>query len=249
MAVALGTSQSGSQSGGTSLVLASWTPDGPVLLVVTIHEQTIIVDSVSGNSLTWTKIDEQTDAQNISTCSIWKGIGTGTAGTTTITLSAALQAGDGFAAVAGAWTGTISDPFEANAFAEVGATDNNDPKVSVTTLTDNAIVAGCLGQRQRTYTLQSGETAVVLDVEGSSGGGSAVSSMFYTAAVSPAASKQAGGDNSLSADTEWIIFAVSIAPVSAATNITAPVGSGTFTGIAIDHMDLGVGVPEVEPIQ
>jgi len=64
MAVAVGASSTGVLNGdgsATTFDIASWTPDGPVLVFIVQRMNPIgeTITSVAGNGLTWTEIDQR----------------------------------------------------------------------------------------------------------------------------------------------------------------------------------------------
>jgi len=239
MSVAVGNISDGTWASGTTFTVNPWTPNGPALMVVSsrsVAPEAIIL-SISGNNLTWTEIDTTPDDQGQMRGSIWKGIGTGTTGITTVTLDKIPVVAN---AIVAAFTGAASDPFEANFDENQGAIDNNDPLVSVQTLTNNAMLVGCLGVRGLvTYTLQGGETAIKLDLQSSPSGGNTLStSMFQAGLITPPADAQVGGLNSISNNEEWVIFAEAVKPETI-DQPTLGSGSGILAGVS-GHTDLGL---------
>lgn len=230
MAVAVGQTVGAGWASGTSIATGSWTPDGPVLLLIVSRASSNTVSSVTGNGLTWGAIATVPDTQSQHRVSIWEGLGTPSAGALTVNFSGTLESGY---VVAAAFTGTDADPFEATAYAEAGAVDNNDPKVSVTPLTNAAMVVGALGVRSAgtgVYTLQGAETTISINNASGAGGTEVKASMFHAGVIDPAASTQVGADNSLSTAREWVIHAVAVKPSGGAPPSGPPAGTLALLG-------------------
>lgn len=114
-------------------------------------------------------------------------------------------------------TGTHgSGAVEASATDAGPAVDNNDMKLDVTTVTNNAWALGLGTHRGKTFTVPGGETGISINNSYGSGGDIASCSTWYES-VATAGSTTVGADNDLDSDGDWCMVALSIKPYVAAT--------------------------------
>ena len=216
------------------VTLASWTPGSNELLLLLVGQNsTGITPSISGNGMTWDQVATVTDSQSVTKTTLYRAQGSPSSGAITVTLTgntaAAAARAFRFSGVATGSNGATA--VEANTTAQVGASDNNDLQVSVTTLTDDAWAAAFSTHRYRTSLITltlDDETALGgINTNSGTGNNDIAISAFYQA-VATAGSTQLGGANDLSGNTEWTVVAISIKPGSSGTTYTQS-NSGTLT--------------------
>lgn len=122
-------------------------------------------------------------------------------------------------------TGTNGgDALEATAIAHTGATDTANASVNITTLTDDALVVGFASGRSTNWAVGSGYTAINLNLEAGTGGGSSVASSERKT-LATAGSTAVDWTNGAQ---DWIIWAGSIKP-SGGGGQTIAVGQSSET--------------------
>lgn len=218
-----------------NVTLGSWTPGSNELLLLLVGQNsTGITPSISGNGMTWDQVATVTDSQSVTQTTLYRAQGSPSSGAITVTLTgntaAAAARAFRFSGVATGSNGATA--VEANTTAQVGGGDNNDLQVSVTTLTNNAWAAAFSTHRYRTslITLTLVDESNLGGINNNTGTGSndIAISAFYQAVASPG-STQLGGDNDLSANTEWTVIAVSIKPSG---NVTVTPGAASAASSA-----------------
>lgn len=240
MAIALEETVTAGNGGTGDYSLPSWTPGSDELVLVGVSTRgTRTTSSLSGNGLTFVQILEVTDDQNQETHSLWRAMisSSPSTGQISITLSATDKPS---VAVAARFSGVDtsgtngSGAVEASASANQGATDNDDMKVSITTLTDGAWALASGNNRNKDITPPDETTISINNYEGS-GGDQLSASMFYEA-VATAGAVTLGGDADLSGDSEWVLLAASVKPAAAGggggeVDLERGLGRGLLRGI------------------
>jgi hypothetical protein len=212
----------------TQVVTASWSPGADNLLLCSVSTRgTRLPTGVTGNGLTWELVRAETDAQNQEGVAVYRAMSVGSApsaGAVTVTVSGTANS---IAAVLSEWSGVDtggtngSGAIDAETQNDNGGVDTNDLLVSIDTVTDQAVALAFANNRQRTYTLDSDETAVSINNQAGSGGDTLRHSVWrLTNAVSPAGTVQLGYLDSLNGICEWVVIAVALKPAGA--------GGGTF---------------------
>lgn len=206
-----------------NITLSSWTPGSNELLLLMVGQNaTGITPSISGNGMTWDQVATVTDAQSVTKTTLYRAQGTPSSGAITVTLTGNTAAA---AARAFRFSGTATGSngataIEASTTAKVGASDNNDLKVSITTVTANAWAAAFSTHRYRTtlitLTLVDESNLGGINTNTGTGNSDIAISAFYQEVASPG-STQLAGDNDLSGNTEWSVIAVSIKPSTGAS--------------------------------
>lgn len=215
---------------GTS-VTSSWTPaaGNQYLMFAGIRgggAPSNFVTGVSGNGLTWVKIADVDDTQNVIAGTLWKGTGTPSAGAVTLThgldpISLSIQ----LIELSGA-----DSTLGAVATANVGATDDNAPTVDLTTTGANSMVLGLIIGRSATLTVGSGYTAIQINQTASSSGNISRSSSEYKIVASPGLTTV---NASLSSANDWAIIAVEVLEAATGINgtLTKTLGGVTVAGV------------------
>lgn len=196
----------GASVGLSTITLTSWTPGAGdlVILDVITRQTTVTHSSVSGNGLTWIKVNELNGGTNIR-ASKWYGVGAlPTTGSIVVTLSGAPTTAE---AVATRYSGAdATTPIEVSASA---SGSSNAPSVTLTTLTANAYVCGGFFDRSATFTVGTGETVTSINNKTGSGGDTLNISTEYQIVASPGSVTLDGG---WSASVNWAAIAVAIKP-------------------------------------
>jgi hypothetical protein len=201
----------------TSLTLPSWTPQANELLLVGISmRDETISHSVSGNGLTWTMVADRDNDRGQMGVALYRASGASpTAGSIVISLPGNTLPAYAVAVRMSNVDTAVNQGVEAVATASGGAvTDDANMKVSVTTLTANAIALAWGGQRgSATLSLPAGETIInQSSADCGTSGDRMRGHMWQETVVTPAAT-QLGQDNSLNSAHPWAAIAVSIKPV------------------------------------
>ncbi len=212
----------------TSLVLPSWTPQsGELLLVgVALRDETI-VPSVSGNGLTWTQVADRDNDRGQMGVNLFRASGASpSAGSITISLPGNTLPAYAVAVRMSNVDTTTNQGVEAVATASGPAgADNDDMKVSVTTLTANATALAWGGQQgSATFSLPAGETMINQSSSDCGSSPDQIRGHMWQEVVPTPAATQLGQDNSLSSARPWAAIAVSIKPVPP----TPPQAPGRF---------------------
>lgn len=230
---------------GTS-VTSSWTPaaGNQYLMFAGIRgggAPSNFVTGVSGNGLTWVKIADVDDTQNVIAGTLWKGTGTPSAGAVTLThglgpISLSIQ----LIELSGA-----DSTLGAVATANVGATDDNAPTVDLTTTGANSMVLGLIIGRSATLTVGSGYTAIQINQTASSSGNISRSSSEYKIVASPGLTTV---NASLSGANDWAIIAVEVLEASTGVNGTLSKTLGALTAVSTGAVALaGVTAQTLAP--
>jgi len=191
-----------------SFLLGTWTPAATDVVLLAVHTRGTAVThtSVSGNSLTWTKIAELNAASGQIRSSLWRAQGASpTAGQITVTLSAATS--PTVIGVATRFSGVnLATPVEAS-ITNSSSVANTTPTVNLTTLTNAAMGFASITHRGATFTIGSGETAILLNTSAGSGGDVLKVSTEYQ--ITPTTGLVTL-DGTLSAANDWIAIAASL---------------------------------------
>lgn len=217
-----------------NITLESWTPGNNELLLLMVGQNaTGITPSISGNGMTWDQVATVTDGQSVTKTTLYRAMGTPSSGAITVTLTGNTAAAGARAfRISGVDTGGTngSGAIEASTSTSVAGSDNNDLKISITTLTNNAWAAAFSTHRYRatfiTLTLDDETALGGINTNSGTGNNDIAISAFYQA-VATAGATQLGSDNNLSGNDEWSVVAISIKP-STGTNYNQNV-SGAIT--------------------
>jgi hypothetical protein len=255
MAIALTAITSAGVTTG-NIVTASVDPAANELwCVFMLTRNNTVVPSIAGTGLTWTLHTSVQNTQKVFKAYLWRGLSTSdpAAGAITITLT-----GNTKVALATVWKATGVDTSGTNGDGAIEAlavdagpfVDNRNMKVTITTLTNNAVVVGMGASRNRTFTTPAGETTLTINNTAGSGGDTCSTAIWYEAAA-VANNVTIGDDNDLSSAHDWAIFAVSlkssssIAPVTVASVVPARIRSystpRSITVSVFDPLTLGSG--------
>lgn len=213
-------------SDGNPYVSDSWSPGSNELLIAQISSRgEEDITSVSGNGLTYDLVDELLTSQGFNRIFVFRALDSSpSAGGVTVTFDSEPNANHGIVITLQSFSGIDtsgtngSGAIEATAEAEVGATDNADMEVTVSSSTADAWILGCSAVRTANYTLQGAEIEISLNDIAGSGGNIVRGSMFYDGPVS-AGSHTLGGTGSLDSAREWAIEALVIKPAAAAADL------------------------------
>ncbi|KPK38533.1 MAG: hypothetical protein AMJ69_08220, partial [Gammaproteobacteria bacterium SG8_47] len=234
----------------TSLTLPSWTPQSGELLLLGVTWRDKVARTISGNGLTWTLIAERDNDRVAAIGSaLYRASGTSpTAGPITISLPGnTLPVYAAAVRLSGVDT-TVNQGIEASATASgpAGADDAN-MKVTVTTVTPNALALAWGGQRgSATLTLPSGETVIIQSSADCGSGGDRMRGHMWQETVATPGPTELGQDGSLSTAVPWTVIGVSIKPSSgaptastlaSAANQTFSVGQASTTASTITVTD------------
>lgn len=206
----------------TSKTSTSWTPGSNELLLclVAIRGSSTPsghVSGVSGNGLTWTKILERDDTQNVISLVVYAAQGASpSAGGVTVTYgSFPLACSFQIIRLSGVDT---SDAIGATATADTGATDTATPAATVTTTRSNSRVIGFGAGRNNTWTGGAG-TDILIHQTAGAGGNVASSSSEYIDVASSATEQTM--DFSISSAQDWVAAAIEILAASTVHALTA----------------------------
>jgi hypothetical protein len=225
MAIALTAITSAGVTTG-NIVTASVDPAANELwCVFMITRNQTVTPSISGTGLTWTLHTSLQNTQNQFKAYLWRGLSTSdpAAGAITITLT-----GNTRTALATIWKATGVDTSGTNGEAAIEVlavdagpfVDNRNMKVTITTLTNNAVVVGMGAYRNRTFTTPAGETTLTINNTAGSGGETCSTAIWYEA-VPVANNVTIGDNNDISSAHDWLVFAVSLKIASAVPAPTA----------------------------
>lgn len=203
---------------GSSANSGSWTPGSNELCFAFIccrgnSTPANYTTSITGNGLTWVKVGERDDTQNVITASLWRALGASpSTGAITVNFSAVPISMSiqliSFSGVdttgtngSGAVTGFIS--------ADTGATDTTpaSPGALSTTRNDSLVFGAACGRGQ-TYTKAADFTNILVNQTASSSGNIVRSNTEYKQVATSGSSATASW--SLSSAGDWIAFAVEI---------------------------------------
>jgi hypothetical protein len=216
----------------TSLSLLSADPAGydAVLVNASVRVGGSVTLTCSGLGATWATVENRDDTQNV--LQSYAFIGTGSLSSGTITITATAGTMETGAASAWGYDGdTSASPVDTDASAETGATDTNNPSVTVTPGVSDALLVG-MGC-SRTSDLTSAGTNYTTRMNGWSngaGGGVLLSWVMERTASHPASGSPTAVNGTLAANREWIIHGISMKPASAAAaavRLLGTLGVGT----------------------
>jgi MSHA biogenesis protein MshQ len=201
----------------TSLVLPPWTPQsGELLLVGVVLRDETVVPSVSGNGLTWTQVADKDNDRGQMGVNMFRASGASpTTGSITISLPGNTLPAYAVAVRLSNVDTTVNQGIEAVATASgPSGTDNDDMKVTVTTLTANAMALAWGGQRgSATVSLPSEETMIEQSTADCGTSGDRIRGHMWREMVPTPGPTTLGQDNSLSSANPWAAIGVSIKPV------------------------------------
>lgn len=209
-----------------NLTMPSWTPQANelVLIAVTMGDETDSVSSISGNGLTFVKIDDDTNA--FRRIEVWRAMSSSapTTGQITVTMT---SGSDDISAVAYRMSGVDTSGSNGSGAVEVAvasgnSTSNNDMKDTITTLSDNAVVVGNGFPSTRTFTPPSGETAVNINSSGQ-GGPNGTNTCVWYETTTTAGSVTIGDNNDMSGSSTWAMISLSIKEAVEATGVKSSI--------------------------
>lgn len=163
----------------TSATSDSWSPGSNELLLCYIAARggstpAAYTTGVTGNGLTWEKIQEQDDTQNNVTGSVWRAMGASpSSGGVTVAFSTnPISMSFQLIRLSGVATGGTngSGAIGAVASAETGATDTATPSAVITTTAANSRLLGLGTGRGQAWTEGSGFTPILLNQIADTGG-------------------------------------------------------------------------------
>ena len=224
---------------GASITLPAWTPaaNDLILVAVALRDETRPV-AVSGNGLTFVEVANLDNAQNQTGVNLFRAMGAApVSGPITVTLTGnSLPAIASATRIAGADTSGTNGSGAVEAVATNAgppATDDDDMKIAITTLTPNAWAYAAGTHRLASFGLPSGQIAIATNNFAGSSGDTTTLSTWYQPAAAPA-TVTLGADNDLNSVRDWAVVAVSIKPTTGAANappsvaITSPVSGESF---------------------
>ena len=213
--------------GTTSLTLPSWTPQaGELLLVGIAMRDETILHSVSGNGLTWTLVADRDNDRGQMGVALYRASGPSpTAGSIVVTLTGNTLPAYAVAVRLSGVDTAVNQGIEAVATASGPAgVDDANMKVTVTTVTANAMALAWGGQRgSATLTLPAEETIILQSSADCGTSGDRMRGHMWREIVATPGPTQLGQDNSLSAAVPWAVIGVSIKPSGG-----GPVPPGAF---------------------
>jgi hypothetical protein len=235
----------------TSLTLPSWTPQSGELLLLGVTWRNKVARTVSGNGLTWTLVAERDNDRVPSIgVALYRASGTSpTAGPITISLPGNTQPVYAAAVRLSGVDTTVNQGIEASATASgPAAADDSNMKVTVTTVTANAMALAWGGQRgSATLSLPAGETVIVQSSADCGTSGERMRGHMWQETVATPGPTELGQDNSLSSAHPWAAIGVSIKPsagappgpaaVSSATNQVFTIGQASTTASTLTITD------------
>lgn len=208
---------------GSGITLTSWTPAANELVLLFVAQRNkALTPSVSGNGLTWVSVATVDGNQGQNGLAVYRAMGaspsTGSISVTNVS---------GFdVAVACRFSGVDisgtngSGAIDASATTAGPAVDDNDMKLDVTPLTDNAWAVAVGTHRSATFTTPGGQTTISINNTNGTAGNTTTCSVWRVGPVSPAALTTLGADNDLNAANDWCMVAVAIKPAAANLTIT-----------------------------
>ncbi len=241
-----------------TLTLPEWAPqpDELILVSVAVRHPTRKV-SVSGNGLTFVEIADVDNVQGNSGIHIFRSLGAAPA-SGAITASffdlennpirtyAAVSASRFSGVDTGGTNG--SGAIEATATNPGPVSDNDDMKVNITTLSDNAWTFAAGTYRTKRFladALPSGQTLIVMDLFGGDGGDTVSLSTWYQQVAGGGTGLTMGADNDISGATDWAIATVSIKPAGgveeAVAEAAAAQSEASSLSVTPAALDLFVG--------
>jgi len=215
----------------TSKTSTSWTPGSNELLLCLVAIRGTSTPSghvtgVSGNGLTWAKILERDDTQNVISLVVYAAQGASpSAGGVTVTYgSFPLACSFQIIRLSGVDT---SDAIGATATADTGATDTNAPAASVTTTRADSRVIGFGAGRNTSWTGGAG-TDILLNQQAGAGGSISSSHSEYIDVASSGTNQTM--DFSISSAQDWVAAAIEILEPGGTTYTQSAAGTLTTAG-------------------
>lgn len=199
-----------------SFTTTSWTPGANNLLLACAAYRggstpTLYAGNVTGNGLTWVRIIDVDDTQGAVCLSIWRAMGTPTAGGVTFTYNnLPITASYQLIEISGTITtgANGADAIGATNGANTGATDTTTPSVGLTTTAANSwVFALGAGRNQAWSVTGAGHTAILLNQISGAGGDTSRSHTSYKEVVSPGAATM---DFTQGSATDWAVGGIEI---------------------------------------
>jgi hypothetical protein len=210
-----------------SLILPSWAPaaNDLILVAVALRNETLAV-SVSGNGLTFVEVANLDNAQAQCGVHVFRAMGaTPTSGSITVT-----AAGNALPIAASATRFPGADTSGTNGSGAIEAvatnagppvTDDNDMKVSLSTLTAGAWAYAAGTHRLGVFSVPAGELALSINNVAGTSGDMTTLSTWREETTTPGL-VTVGADNDLDSARDWAVIAVSIKPASVMNIAAAP---------------------------
>lgn len=197
-----------------TMVTGSWSPAANNLLLCCIgirgnSTPAAHVTGVSGNGLTWTKVIDKDDTQNVIGMQIWWAKGASpTAGAVTLTLST-LTVNIGVHLLS--FSNVNSSPIGNSASADTGATDTTPATCSLNTSANNSKIVAFVMNRNNTVSIPGGSifSAILANQIVDSGGNTGRTSSYLSSEVTTSGTTVTPSLN-LSSAADWVIGAVEI---------------------------------------
>ncbi len=226
MSIAVSQTLTGSVTTGNTITLSSWSPSANDLILVAIASRmTSLNYLVSGNGLTFTLVKEVDNADGECQLKVFRAMGsapsTGAIVVTTVGNTKPVVV------VASRFSGCDTGGSGGSGAVEVIASDdgpsgsNDDMKVSLTTISTNAMAWAAGTHRNTTFTVPGGETSISANNSAGTSSDTTTCSTWYEATTAPLTTTL-GADNDLSGANDWVIIALSLKP---------GVGSGSSTPV------------------
>lgn len=197
-----------------TMVTGSWSPAADNLLLCCIgirgnSTPAAHVTGVSGNGLTWTKIIDKDDTQNVISMQIWWAKGPSpTAGTVTLSLSTLTV---NISVHLLSFSNVNSSPVGNSASADTGATDTTPAVCSLNTSANNSKVVAFVMNRNNTVSIPGGSifSAILVNQIVDSGGNTGRTSSYLSSEVTTSGTTVTPS-LTLSSAADWVIGAVEI---------------------------------------
>lgn len=197
-----------------TMVTSSWSPGANHLLLCCIgirgtNTPSGHVTGVSGNGLTWTKLLERDDVQNVINLQIWWAKGASpTVGAVTLNLNV-LTVNIGVHLLS--FSNVASSPLGNTATADTGATDTTPATTSLVTSAVNSKVVAFVMNRNNTLTIPGGSifSAILANQVIDSGGSTGRTSSYLSSEVAASGTTVTPSFN-LSSAGDWTIAAAEI---------------------------------------
>lgn|SRR3990167_247216 len=220
MAIALNGAAISASAGSGSLNMPEWTPAANDLCIFMAgwRDATPVSSSVSGNGLTWVRSLSVMNTQSQNGFQVWYATGLApTTGCINYDITGnALPVVCIAQRFSGVNVGAASAGIERTASSIGPAVDNNDMLGNITTITDSAWAVAGGTHRSRNFTAPSGETGILVNAVGGTGGNQTKVSMWYQnpGAISPPATCQLGGLADLSGSDDWCMAILDLMPTA-----------------------------------
>lgn len=220
MSVAIEQTTQATTGSATSLLLPSWSiVAGEFLAVCVALRDDTVVPTVSGHALTWVQqlVRIGTDGQN-AVYLFRAQAAVNDTGQITISLpSNGDPVGASGVRISGQETGNNGlDAIDASNTNASPLTDNDDFKIDITSITDDALLFGWGTFRLATFTAPAGQTILQSVNVGSSGDTTNSALWRFDGLKSPAGLETLGADNSLDSARDWCNVALAVKPLTVA---------------------------------